>query len=476
MDDASPRSSTFTAAGFWQSLSLAQRFALTGGLVMLVGTAIVGSWVASRIEAGVTRNTAGATAMYVDSVIAPLSQGLQRTGELSDGAIRALDEVLASPSFAGRVVSFKIWLDRGNLAYATDPTLRGQSFPVGDALRTAWSGEIVADLLSSGDIEHAPDSPPGTPLLEIYSPIREVWSGRVIAVAEFYEDASELQANLAAVRLESWLVVGAVTATTAIALFGIVLTGSRTIETQRQDLQHRVAELGRLATQNRILRLQVQRASSRTSEINERQLRRISAELHDGPAQLVGFAALRLESIAAEPDQERRLAEIGRVRGALAEALRDLRATCRGLALPDIDGMGLNAVLGQAVEAHRKRTDAQVELVVDGDLTPAELPSSLRLCAYRFVQESLNNVHRHAADAAARVIATLRDGVLRLAVEDGGPGPAAKARNGRGSGMGLAGLRDRVEALGGAFAIDGVEGTGMRVAMEINLEEVRGDG
>ena len=142
-------------------------------------------------------------------------------------------------------------------------------------------------------------------------------------MAEFYEEARDLKSNIFAARLESWLVVGAVTATTAAALFGIVLGGSRTIERQRVALEARVGELAMLAAQNEALRLRVQRASSRATELNEQYLRRISAELHDGPAQLVGFAALRVESI------ERRGGSAGR---RAEEVRKDSQLSCRGAA------------------------------------------------------------------------------------------------------------------------------------------------
>jgi hypothetical protein len=58
----------------WGRLSLARRFALTGGVVMLLCMGALGYWVAERIEEGVTRNTSNATALYFESVIAPLSQ------------------------------------------------------------------------------------------------------------------------------------------------------------------------------------------------------------------------------------------------------------------------------------------------------------------------------------------------------------------------------------------------------------------
>jgi hypothetical protein len=247
----------------WRQLSLAQRFALAGGMVMLLGMASIGSWVASRIEEGVTRNTANATALYVESIIAPLSQELTRSEGLSPTAVRAIDEVLSNTPLGQRVVSFKLWREGGRIVYASNPALRGQVFPATDDLSAAWSGDVVASFDALGDDEDASERATGIPMLEIYSPIREVWSGEVIGVAEFYEEGRELKSQIFAARLESWLVVGAVTATTSAALFGIVLGGSRTIERQRAALVARVGELAMLATQNEALRLRVQRASSR---------------------------------------------------------------------------------------------------------------------------------------------------------------------------------------------------------------------
>ena len=64
-----------------------------------------------------------------------------------------------------------------------------------DALQQAWNGHVVAELDELGDAESARERAKNMPLLEIYSPIREPWSGEVVAVAEFYENASEINAN-----------------------------------------------------------------------------------------------------------------------------------------------------------------------------------------------------------------------------------------------------------------------------------------
>jgi signal transduction histidine kinase len=402
-----------------------------------------------------------------------LSQELTRTDGLSATAARALDEVLSNTPLGQRVISFKIWQEGGRIVYASNPDLAGRVFPPTDDLSAAWSGHVVANFDALGDAEDALERATKIPLLEIYSPIREVWSGEVIGVAEFYEEARDLKSNIFAARLQSWLVVGAVTATTAAALFGIVLGGSRTIERQRVALETRVGELATLASQNKALRLRVQRASGRATELNEQYLRRISAELHDGPAQLVSFAALRVESIEDEVDRDRRAEEVQRVRSSLSDALRDLRSICRGLALPEIDGMSLSELLDSAVAAHRQRMQAVVRLDLKGDLAADELPRSLRICVYRFVQEGLNNAYRHAGDVAARVCAEVGQSTLQLAVEDEGPG--FKDTDARREGLGLSGLRDRVESLGGEFRIESRAGGGARIAMKIGLHEVPSD-
>jgi signal transduction histidine kinase len=213
----------------------------------------------------------------------------------------------------------------------------------------------------------------------------------------------------------------------------------------------------------------VQKASSRTTELNEQFLRRISAELHDGPAQLLGFAALRIESVDQAGDRARRSDEVARIRS----ALRDLRSICLGLALPEIDRMSLAQVLESVVGAHRQRTGAPVDLQLHGDLAAAAFPKSLRICAYRFVQEGLNNAYRHAGEVEVRVYAEVMGDVLCLAVEDRGRGLADAARPREG--LGLTGLRERVESLGGEFQIESPAGAGVRISMRIGLSEVQQD-
>lgn len=81
----------------WKALTLARQFLLAGGAVLLAGMFTIGIWVTTQIEAGVTRNTAAATALYVDSVIAPLLPDIQEGQTLSQGARRG-----SGPCWAAR--------------------------------------------------------------------------------------------------------------------------------------------------------------------------------------------------------------------------------------------------------------------------------------------------------------------------------------------------------------------------------------
>lgn len=460
----------------WRGLSLAAQFALAGSLVLLAGMLVIGSWVTRQIEDGVTRNTASASALYMESILSPLSQELASAGTLSPSARRAIDEILTNKPIGNRITSFKIWKPGGEIVYSSNPSIIGVHFEPTDNLRAAWAGQVMADFNDLNDAEDAHERALGVPLLEIYSPIREVWSGRVIAVAEFYETATELEENLFRARLTSWLVVAAVTLSMFGLLFGIVLRGSRMIETQRRAQSRRVEELARLAEQNDTLRARVQRASRRATEHNERYLRRISAELHDGPAQLLALASLRLDGAAQGISGESAPADLQVVKSSLTDAMHDIRDICRGLSLPALEGMTLPAILRTVVEAHRKRTGSDVDL--DMGVEEPELPQSLKIGIYRFVQEGLSNAYRHAGGVGQRVESRVENGVMTLTVSDAGSGFApdeVPAPSDEG-GLGLAGLQERVESLGARFAIHTAPGEGTRLEMVAELDMEDPDG
>ena len=81
-----------------------------------------------------------------------------------------------------RIVSYKIWKQGGLVVHASDPAIIGKRFPPSPELQAAWAGEVSGSFEALGDAESAREAALGLPLLEVYSPIHEVWSGRIIAV------------------------------------------------------------------------------------------------------------------------------------------------------------------------------------------------------------------------------------------------------------------------------------------------------
>ncbi|WP_198585928.1 sensor histidine kinase [Pararhizobium haloflavum] len=435
---------------------------------MIVAMVTIGSWVTARISSDVVESTASATALLMDSIIAPLSQELEENDQLSIGPVRALEEILTASVLGERVLSIKIWKPGGLVAYATDPGLVGASFPLNESAQRALAGEIVSELDQVGDAESTRESAFGKPLLEIYSPIRRHWTGEIIAVVEFYEDATALSASLARARVQSWAIVSATTLLIGIALFGVVQRGSVMIARQRAELEGRIRESERLAAQNAALRTGVEHASGRVTELNEQFLHRLGADLHDGPAQLIGLALLRASSIAESKRIETRRREAAAMTTALRDAMTDIRNICAGLSLPEVESLSAEEAVKLMVSNHEQRTGTSVALSLDAAVAELSLPG--RICVSRLVQEGLNNAVRHANGIGQRVWLIAREGVMEAGVASRIPSTDRPSVTHRG-GLGLQGLKERVRSLGGSFAVTEADGE-MMISMSMPLGSV----
>jgi signal transduction histidine kinase len=454
----------------WNSQSLARQFLRAGGFVAICAMLVVGSFVAGLIENAVTRNSAATTALYVDSVIAPLLPDMQTTQVLDDTVTRALDETLGQGALGKRLFSFRLWRNDGTILYSNNKDLSGKRFPLSSSLGMAFSGRMVAKFNQIDDVDSVAERNSGKPLLEIYNPVLQPWSGKVVAVSEFYEVASDLEWSLNQARLLSWLVVALFTLTFFALLSIIVLRGSRTIDNQRNALNDRIGELSTLLLQNEALRARVQRATQRAAALNESYLRRIGADLHDGPAQLIAYASLRLDSqtltSSKTPSAERKGA-LRTVKTSLDDAMAEIRSICSGLMLPHIETDNLSDLIRRAIREHERRTGIVVALFVA--TTPTDLPTSAKICVYRFVQEALNNGYRHAGGIGQKVMQSLEDEQIVIEVADEGPGFDPKDVGPQK--LGLAGLRDRVESLGGTFQLLS-SNQGTTVRMSLSIEEM----
>lgn len=120
---------------------------------------------------------------------------------------------------------------------------------------------------------------------------------------------------------------------------------------------------------------------------------------------------------------------------------------------------------------HEKKTGSTIEVHL-GDV-PASASLPVKIAVYRVLQEALNNSHRHAGGTEQRISVSYADGWLELRIADGGPGfdPAAgEAAKGTQPGLGLRGMRERVEMLGGTLAIDTAPSHGTTIRVRLPLE------
>ena len=462
----------------WSGLTLALQFAVAGGVVILAAALAVGSVVANRIEEAVVRNTANATALYMESFVAPITQDLTQQETLSTRSQKDMAQLLAQTELGRRVVSFKVWRKGGFVLDASNRALIGQSFAVSDNLRAAWGGQVTGEFEDTRDAEDAAEDAMGLPLLEIYAPVRHRTTGEVIAVVEFYEIAETLKDDIQRARALTWLWVVGILGVIGAALFLVVLRGSRTIDAQ-------ILALKDMSLRNLALRVQIQHASARSATLGERALRQIGADLHDGPAQLMAFAALRLDALKSQSADDRQRADLAEVAAAVSEAITEIRTLSRGLSVPDLDRRDMGEVLEGLADGHAARTGTAVRMTGGtGDLP--DLPPALRLCIYRFVQEGLTNAWRHAGGRGQELRIGIQGGKLQLSVLDEGPGfaphgPAegtvaeAESVSTEGPRLGLAGLKDRVEALGGRLDLlartgpDGLPAKGAELRMTIEI-------
>lgn len=464
-------------------LTLAARYNLASLVVLLAGMVLTGWWVGLQIREGVIHRTSATASLYVENFLVTQLQELSGSAWLPKSRVAAIENLLAQTPLGKEIVSVKIWAPGGKVVYGQDA---GQVFPVKDDQLRAWRGEVSSDITNLGESENASQRGRYKRLIETYTPMRLEGSARVIAVAEFYQTAGPLEREIAAAQARSWTVVAGATLLTWLALSGLVRRGSDTIARQQVRLREQVETLESVLVQNDLLHGRVRRAAARHGAHSERILLRVSSDLHDGPAQDLSYALLRLEGLSAytglDPAADTALREVER---SLASAVREMRAIATDLRLPDLEALTVQEVLERALRDHRRRTGQTAALTATGlnatalNVTgpnttglPRGAPMPLKIAAYRTLQEALNNAHRHAAGSPVTVLASLEGPVLVLRVCDQGPGFSWNGE-GQDGHLGLVGMRERAESLGGSFSVSScpVSGTWVEVRLPADAAE-----
>jgi hypothetical protein len=453
----------------FERISLARQFLLVSALVLLLGVGAAGTWVGRQIEASEVHREAKIAAVYVESILAARLDELVDSGELGAAARRQLDDIFVAGPLARTVVRFKLWTPDGRIHYSSRHDQERHRWPLDDDLAVAFGGRLQAHITELQGADNAAERERWQHLIEVYVPLRMHGSGAVAAVAEFYESMEEVDHDILSAQRQSWIAITLGALLLYSGLYVLVHRASHTIRGQQTDLQAQLLHLQRLLADNRVMNLRLQQAGAQTTSMSELSLRRIAADLHDGPAQDLAFALLtldeRLSPTAAEPAADA-VAGRAHLRESLQRSMDMLRDIANGLVVPGMAALPLADVVRRAAcDAARK---SGVVIAVEADDLPQAANEAVKITTYRVVQEALSNSLRHAAGHPPRVAGRLHGDQLMLEVADDGPGfdPLGPAAAGH---LGLAFLRERVQLLGGTIAIHSAPGAGTLVRACIPL-------
>ncbi|HEY3053634.1 MAG TPA: MHYT domain-containing protein [Thermoanaerobaculia bacterium] len=208
----------------------------------------------------------------------------------------------------------------------------------------------------------------------------------------------------------------------------------------------------------------------RLIEIQETERQQMARELHDEIGQVLTSVGMMLTlSKQLPPDQaQARVAEARSLLNGLIAQVRNLALDLRPAMLDDF---GLVAALQWLFERYVAQTGVRVDFKQHG-LDGTRLGAETETAAYRIVQEALTNVARHAEVNVATVEISAMNDVLRVEIEDRGVGFDPQLIQSTGHSVGLAGMRERANILGGHLTIETSSGAGTRITAELPLSRL----
>ena len=209
----------------------------------------------------------------------------------------------------------------------------------------------------------------------------------------------------------------------------------------------------------------IRRLSAHLMHLQDEERRKFARELHDSTGQQLAAAKMVLASLAVGHEDDRRYSDCINL---LEQSLKEVRTISHLLHPSGLDEGGFSAAAKWYAEEFAKRSGIQLKLEIP---EPAErLPREVEIALFRVLQESLTNIHRHSKSSSAEVIFQPGLQQATLIIKDQGVGISRQLleqfRSSGTSGVGLAGMRERIRELGGSFEVtSGNGGTSLRVTV-----------
>ena len=192
--------------------------------------------------------------------------------------------------------------------------------------------------------------------------------------------------------------------------------------------------------------------SSQVISAQEEERKRISRELHDETAQALTSLLIRLRLLQDARNLDEVRTGAAELRELIARTLEDVRKLAVELRPTTLDDLGLVAAIEWYTREYAERIDASMHFSTQGLV--GRLHSEVELVIYRVMQEALTNIARHAQATRIDVALAFTDEAVEIRIEDNGLGfDVNEATSSRERGLGLFGMRERVELIGGTFNI-----------------------
>lgn len=228
------------------------------------------------------------------------------------------------------------------------------------------------------------------------------------------------------------------------------------------DLQQ-VSEMVENAEQMQEFGLQIIKAQ-------EEERRRLSREIHDGPAQMMANVALRSEIVERVLDKEgveKARLEIRDMKSMVKDSLAEVRRIIYDLRPMALDDLGLLPTLSKYLKSVEERTGVLIELRNLGK--EVRYPQEMEVAIFRFVQEAVNNALKHAAPNLIQVKLDVKQNLITAVIKDDGKGfdPSQKKEGS----FGLIGMKERINMLDGKISIDSKPGKGTIIIVQIPIDQ-----
>lgn len=205
----------------------------------------------------------------------------------------------------------------------------------------------------------------------------------------------------------------------------------------------------------------------------EEERKRISREIHDGPAQLLANMVLRteiVERMLMKQDFQTVKEEIVDLKHQVRSSLEEMRKVIFNLRPMTLDDLGLAPTLRKYVHDFEEKTKIRATFEIKGK--EQRLSSAMEAAIFRLVQEALNNAAKHAFPTYVGVELTYQAQMLKILVRDNGLGfkvELLQQKNKEHVHFGLIGMRERVELLEGRMEIESAENQGTKIIIHIPI-------